>query len=92
MRGRTKTSTNALNHITQYNYFDDSQRKVEVIYPNLDKVTQKYDIRRLIETVTDERGKITSYEFDPAYRLKNNRSARPLQRIRLRSDVEHEGV
>lgn len=69
-RGRTKTVTNALNHVTQYNYFDDTQRKVEMIHPNSDKITYKYDIRRLLESVTDERGKITSYEFDPQYRLK----------------------
>lgn len=69
-RGRTKTITNALNHVTQYNYFDDTQRRVELLYPNLDKIIYKYDIRRLLESVTDERGKITNYEFDPQYRLK----------------------
>ena len=69
-RGRTKTVTNALTHVTQYNYFDDSQRKVELIYPNSDKITYKYDIRRTLESVIDERGKITAYEFDPQYRLK----------------------
>ena len=69
-RGRTKTVTNALNHVTTYNYFDDTQRKVEMIYPNADKITYKYDIRRLLESVTDERRKITGYEFDSAYRLK----------------------
>ena len=68
-RGRTKTVTNALGHQTQLNYFDDTQRKVEVIYPNLDKITYKYNIRRLLESVTDERGKVTGYEFDPQYRL-----------------------
>ncbi|NOT47548.1 MAG: hypothetical protein HOP17_07330, partial [Acidobacteria bacterium] len=57
-RGRTKTVTNALNHVTTYNYFDDTNRKVEMIYPNADKITYKYDIRRLLESVTDERGKI----------------------------------
>lgn len=69
-RGRTKTVTNALNHTTTYNYFDDAQRKVEMIYPNADKITYKYNIRRLLESVTDERGKITTYEFDAARRLK----------------------
>ena len=69
-RGRTKTTTNALLHTTTYNYFDDAQRKVEMIYPNNDKIIYKYDIRRLLESVTDERGKVTSYEFDTAYRLK----------------------
>ncbi len=69
-RGRTKTVTNALNHVTTYNYFDDTNRKVEVVYPNSDKITYKYDVRRLLESVTDERGKITGYEFDPQYRLK----------------------
>ena len=69
-RGRTKTVTNALNHVTTYNYFDDTNRKVEMLYPNADKVTYKYDIRRLLESVTDERGKVTGYEFDPQYRLK----------------------
>ncbi len=68
-RGRIKTVTNALNHTTVYNYFDDTQRKVEMIYPNADKITYKYDIRRLLESVTDERGKLTSYTFDTAYRL-----------------------
>ncbi len=69
-RGRTETVTNSLNHITRINYFDDTRRKVELIYPNLDKVTYRYDVRRLLENVTDERGKITAYEFDNAYRLK----------------------
>lgn len=69
-RGRTDTITNALGHVTDYNYFDDTQRKVEMIYPNLDKITYKFDIRRLPESATDERGKITTYEFDPQYRLK----------------------
>lgn len=68
-RGRIKTVTNALSHVTEYNYFDDAQRKVEMIYPNLDKITYKYDIRRLLESVTDERGKITAYQFDDARRL-----------------------
>lgn len=69
-RGRTKTVTNALNHVTTYNYFDDTNRKVEVVYPNADKITYKYDIRRTLESFTDERGKVTGYEFDPQYRLK----------------------
>lgn len=69
VRGRIKTVTNALNHVTTYNYFDDTQRKVEMIYPNADKITYKYDIRRLLESVTDERGKLTNYTFDNAYRL-----------------------
>ncbi len=68
-RGRVKTVTNALNYVTQFNYFDDTQRKVEMIYPNLDKVTYQYDIRRLLESMTDERGKVTGYHFDTAYRL-----------------------
>lgn len=41
-----------------------------MIYPNSDKITYKYNIRRLLESVTDERGKITGYEFDPQQRLK----------------------
>ena len=45
-------------------------RSVEMIYPNSDKITYNYDIRRTLESVTDERGKITAYEFDPQYRLK----------------------
>jgi RHS repeat-associated protein len=69
-RGRIKTVANALNDVTTYNYFDDAQRKVETIYPNSDKVTYKYDVRRLLESVTDGRGNLTSYEFDTAYRLK----------------------
>jgi RHS repeat-associated protein len=69
-RGRTKTTTNALLHTTQFNYFDDTQRKTEMIYPNGDKITYKRDIRQLLESVTDERGKITNYQFDAAYRLK----------------------
>jgi len=69
-RGRVKTITNALAHVTTYNYDDDTDRTVEMIYPNSDKITYKYDIRRLLESVTDERGKLTSYEFDSAYRLK----------------------
>jgi len=69
-RGQMKTVTNALNHVTTYNYFDDTQRKVEMIYPNADKITYKYDVRRLLESVTDERGKVTNYEFDPQYRIK----------------------
>ena len=56
--------------VTEHKYYDDAQRKVETIYPTLEKVTYKYDVRRLLESVTDERGKITNYEFDPAYRLK----------------------
>lgn len=59
-----------MSHVTAYNYFDDTQRKVEMIYPNQDKITYKYDIRRLLESITDERGKLTNYEFDAAYRLK----------------------
>ena len=78
-RGRIKTLTNALQHMTQWNYFDDSQRKVEMIYPNSDKVTYKYDNRRLLESVIDERGKITSYDFDDTYRLK--KIIDPLQHI-----------
>ena len=69
-RGRIDTITNALGHVTDYNYFDDTQRKVEMIYPNSDKITYNYDIRRLLQSITDERGKITTYEFDPQYRLK----------------------
>lgn len=69
VRGRIKTVTNALAHTTTYNYFDDTQRKVEMIYPNADKIIYKYDIRRLLESVTDERGKVTGYTFDNAYRL-----------------------
>jgi RHS repeat-associated protein len=69
-RARIDTITNALGHVTDYNYFDDTQRKVEMIYPNLDKITYRYDIRRTLESMTDERGKITNYEFDPQYRLK----------------------
>lgn len=55
--------------MTEVNYFDDTQRRLDVIYPNSDKLIYKYDIRRLLESVTDERGKITAYEFDNAYRL-----------------------
>ena len=69
-RGRTKTITDALLHTTTYNYFDDTQRKIEMIYPNADKITYRYDVRRLLESVTDERGKQTNYEFDTARRLK----------------------
>lgn len=69
-RGRTKTVIDALNQTTTYNYFDDTQRKVETIFPNADKITYKYNVRRLLESMTDERGKITSYEFDSARRLK----------------------
>lgn len=69
-RARIDTIANTYGHVTNYNYFDDTQRKVEMIYPNSDKVTYKFDIRRLPESTTDERGKITTYEFDPQYRLK----------------------
>ncbi|MFN0138453.1 MAG: RHS repeat-associated core domain-containing protein, partial [Pyrinomonadaceae bacterium] len=68
-RGRIDKVTNTYGHVTDYNYFDDTQRKVEMIYPNLDKITYKFDIRRLPESMTDERGKITTYEFDPQQRL-----------------------
>ncbi|MCC6329082.1 MAG: RHS repeat protein [Acidobacteria bacterium] len=68
-RGRIASITNSLGHVTTYNYFDDTSRKVELVYPNSDKITYKYDIRRLLESVTDERGKVTNYEFDPQRRL-----------------------
>jgi RHS repeat-associated protein len=68
-RGRTRTVTNALGHVTTWNYFDDTRRRIEVVYPNRDKVFYRFDSRRLPESVTDERGKITFYEFDASYRL-----------------------
>jgi RHS repeat-associated protein len=68
-RGRTLTVTNALLDTVTYNYYDDTTRKMEVVYPNSDKITYKYDIRRLPQSVTDERGKITSYEYDSARHL-----------------------
>ena len=70
-RGRLKTVTDPspLNYVTTYNYFDDSQRKVEMIYPNQDKIIYTFDVRGLLQSVTDERGKVTTYAFDEAYRL-----------------------
>ena len=68
-RSRIKSVTNALSHATQYNYFDDTQRKIEVIHPDSTKTVYEYDNRRLLSKITDERGKFTAYQFDDAYRL-----------------------
>jgi RHS repeat-associated protein len=70
-RARILTATNALNHTTTYDYHaaTPADRQVDITYPNLDKITYKYNIRRLLESVTDERNKVTAYEFDPQYRL-----------------------
>jgi RHS repeat-associated protein len=68
-RGRIETVKNALNNVTTYNYSNNTDRKIEVTYPNWDKVIYKYDVRRLLESITDERNKVTTYTFDNAYRL-----------------------
>jgi RHS repeat-associated protein len=69
-RGRIKTVTNALTHTTTYNYFETpTDRRVEMIYPNQDKITYTYDNRRLLQSITDERGKVTGYIFDNTHRL-----------------------
>src|SRR5262249_15483255 len=76
-RNRVKKITDAKGFETKYDYFDsyvdsgDNQphSRIEMTYPNLDKVTYRYDKRRLLDKITDERGKITTYTYDDAHRL-----------------------
>ncbi len=76
-RARIKTVTNALMHVTQFNYVDyyidpddmPPHSRVEMIYPNSDKIIYRYDQRRLRDKKTDERGKVTVYHYDPNRRL-----------------------
>lgn len=77
-RGRTRSTTSSLTETTLIDYFDSyvdtvdglTYSRIEVTYPNSEKVTYRFDRRRLMDRVTDDRGKLTKYEYDSVYRLK----------------------
>ena len=70
-RRRVKTVKNAKNETTSYNYdgLENTTREMVITLPDSKTVKYKYDDRRLIDSITDTRGKVWDYSFDNQYRL-----------------------